>query len=476
MGISHSSLGFRSKQPFNLYNKMNANDNIEDESKSKLIKSDIEENVVADSLFFQTQENDVTMEKMNAEIEIELPLSSDIQTENCSTLEFRNEIQNEIQNENLDDIVTVSKNNKKCIEILKEHSKEIGMQVYAIANGATYSFVLAAGAKTILLIKDNEVTRGFLIAVGLLGCITRTTTIYNISKNFDFKPKDTTGKIFMGLSFLAASSFFTSGVIGAKVLSINDPYAAGFIGVAEYLFRLVTMLDASVKFPAKCREIFHSSRQAFIEKNYKEMAIIFALVFTVLGFSLGHTDAMYAMPLIIVIWFGGSDNPFLTAFNYICSAFGAIGISPILSVQGHPGLQLITGGKRENPDLKNRHIALGALMSLSSILGSFGVAGLFTAEASGAHVFGLLGLFADIVRSSSGLLYIIFLGTPGNANLICSLEKQAKPMASTCYEYTSNCKSWVVTQVTKISEHAQNKFSQSFSRDKVIYETVPNSI
>lgn len=293
----------------------------------------------------------------------------------------------------------------------------------AALNGGLYFFVATAGGgniKKLFNLEDNNAIDA-IYGVGAGASICYGMFVYKTLEFLTLVPKSGLAWALTILAPFAASSFLTAGIEGSDLLGLSKIGAP--VGLTLFLLRTMSMIDGSVKFPNRLREVTEAWSTAFNEEDYRELARLAITCYTAAGFSLSTTDAIYAASNKLLNWFGmSSDNAALPMLCYVSSALGAIGCLPMSFYWTHRGMRQLTyGGKADDQaaikDPTDRATAIAAVGTIPVTLGILG-----SATSAGGNVFGQLGIFATSVRISSSLLYSVAGGVPGLSHLVRSIS------------------------------------------------------
>lgn len=303
----------------------------------------------------------------------------------------------------------------------------------ALINGALYFFVSVTGGENLknFLSLPDENANHFIYPLSVGASICYTMFVYKTLENLTLKPQSYAGWALTLLAPFAASSFFTAGLQGTEDLSISSSIGIP-IGLVLFLFRCISMIDGSVKFPTRGLELISELKVAVYEKNKMEIARLLTTLYTALGFSLSTTDSIYASSNKLVTWAGvDSENPILKSACYVTSAIGAIGTFPLAFYWTYRGLRQLTfgGNSDENGVVKDPtdiHTVTGAIATIPVTLGILG-----SATAATGKVFAEAGLFSSIVRVSSAFIYSIAGGIPGLSTLSRGISSKL-PTLSSC--------------------------------------------
>ncbi len=299
------------------------------------------------------------------------------------------------------------------LPFFKTHSTKM----IATLNGCLYTSIAYKGGsdlQSLLAISDNtafELNMILSIGAGLVYTMFMYKTLEALSLSIDTYTK----AFFAMMAPFSASAFLTAGMAGTTLLFQQDALAWS-IGILLFLLRIINCIDASVKFPERFKETKELGYQAFIEKDYAELARFCTIWIVSIGYAFCTTDAIYnAMNTLTKSWIA---PPMLDPICYLGALLGALGTLPLNVYWSYRGLRQLTfGGKKE----ANNHIAdptdgytyAGFLCVLPLILGILG-----GATGTGGHVAARLGFFTDVLRVITSIMYSCFAGTPGMATLL----------------------------------------------------------
>jgi hypothetical protein len=286
----------------------------------------------------------------------------------------------------------------------------------SLITGLLYFVIAIAGAGNLeQLFHFENHSLWYLISGGAAICYGMFT--YKFFEFMTLKPSSIISWCLAILAPIAASCFLTAGIEGSSRLNIFNANEIIVIGIILFLMRTLNYIDGAVKFPDRLVEIKTATLQAFYEKNYKSISCILIVFYTAIGYSLSTTDPIYTASIKITGWLGVTASSYQAQMAYIFAAVGALVGLPMVFYWTQRGIiQLTNSGMPDKKgvlrDPTDIYTYIGLIAALPVILGSLGAA-----TGSSAHVFGKLGLFADVVRVSTSVIFALCAGIPGLATL-----------------------------------------------------------
>lgn len=289
----------------------------------------------------------------------------------------------------------------------------------SLINGALYFAVAAAGGDNVERIFDfHGPTADIMVdVVGGFSSLCYTMFFYKTLESLSIKPKNVLEGGLACLAPLAASSFFTAGLEGAKKLGIQTETAL-ILAILLFILRMVNCVDGSTKFPSRLKEMQEHWNLAWTSKDFKELARLIVTGLVSLGFSAASTDAIYNASMSLLNLFGADQKNYSHFISFAASLLGAVGILPMTLYWTHRGLKQLTFGGKENelgknPDPTDRYTFFSLPIVLTVTLGIIG-----SATGTSGKIFGSLGMFANIVRVASSTIYAVAAATPGISTLL----------------------------------------------------------
>lgn len=309
----------------------------------------------------------------------------------------------------------------------KKNKIAAGMVIVALSNGVIYALTIPiAGGKDItdlFKISGPDATK-VVRSLGAMAGVCYTMFYYKTLEFLNLKPKNRAERALIFFAPFAASSYLTGGIEGAELLPAASA-TAGMMGVFLFLFRIIGCVDASIKFPDRIQEIKAAFLEAYENGDAKEIARIVTTVVASIGYALCATDSVFAAVTTISGWFHIPELA-TSIISYICGGLGGIGMLPLSLYWIHRGLKQLTFGGKSNEQLvivdpTDRYTYFGLLLVLPNLLGTVGAA-----TSTQAHIFGKLGIFADITRLITGTIYAAASGVPGFSTLLRTVTTECR--------------------------------------------------
>ncbi len=337
----------------------------------------------------------------------------DVISENVSTLPPKELIIN-IANDN-----SISPRSKKA------KLKIIAFAIIGLENGVLYAMTIpdVGGESLEKLFNINghfaDVTV-YALSAGAGLCY--TMFCYKTLEALKIKPSSAFGLALALLAPLPATCYLTGGVEGAALLPFLPNTGVIIFGSALYLFRIISCIDASNKFPDRLNEVMNSWNEAIKTKDYKELARLVVTCLSSIGYAIAVTDSIYLAVQTVLEWCT-VEPAYASIASYVCATVGALGILPLSLYWIHRGLKQLTFGGSVNPDGTNpdptdRYTYIGLLLGLPNVLGTLGAA-----TSVSANMFARLGMPATITRVVTATIYAATAGTPGLATLLRSIHQ-----------------------------------------------------
>ncbi len=319
-----------------------------------------------------------------------------------------------------------NEDNSKRLEKLKHTS----MLLLAAFNGALYFTIAEAGGGNIerLFHADGQAMDNVIIGISAGASVVYTMFMYKTLESLTLQIDTPIKKLFFSLAPFSAVAFLTGGLEGSELIGIPG-IPAIIIGMTLFSLRMINSFDASSKFQHRFLETKMAWNESIKKGDYAEIARLITVGFVTLGYSVSTTDAIYSAVFSIMSWLGATAS-ISSPISYTCSALGAVGTLPLIFYWGHRGLRQLTFGGRPdhngiNHDPTDIYTYVGLVLASPIILGILG-----GATASGGAVFGQLGLFAEIIRVSTSVMYGAFASTPGMATFIRYIFNQIQKICS----------------------------------------------
>jgi hypothetical protein len=290
----------------------------------------------------------------------------------------------------------------------------------SVTNGLLYFTVAIAGSINLQNI-FKFINSPLMIFVSLGAAICYGMFTYKSLEHLNLRPKKWLSWVLALLAPFAASSFLTAGIEGAAKLHIFNLQTVVAIGVVLFFMRTINFIDGAVKFPHRLQEMKVTFLNALKRRDYKNLLCILIVVYTTIGYCLSTTDSIYTASVKVSGWLGVTSEYLLSSIGYTSSAIGAIVGIPMIFYWTQRGVtQLLKLGIPDKNNIihdpTDIYTYLGLVATLPVILGCLGAA-----TSSSAHVFGQLGIFSDVIRLSSSILFAICGGVPGLSTLLRSV-------------------------------------------------------
>lgn len=282
--------------------------------------------------------------------------------------------------------------------------------------GGLYYFIAAEGASNLWGLFGvhhiGDVLKGISTFLDICAGACFASFTYLVFQHMNLKTNSALNIFFMLLSPIAASSFFTAGMAGAKLAGMSSGPAA-FIGILLFVARALSMLDGSAKLSGKLQELAGEWSDALRDGENARLTRLVITGLTSLGFSAAATDAIYAASVYLFQTMGVQSASALSNLGYTFGALGAVGTFPLGLYWIYRGLNQLTGGGKQEThvsqrDITDRYTLFAALGTIPVILGSLG-----SVTAAGGHMLGTLGTFGKVVRVTSSVVYAVAGGVPG---------------------------------------------------------------
>ena len=317
--------------------------------------------------------------------------------------------------------------------------KELGIIILALASGGTYFFVADLGSASLKPLLENcnihmddnafKILAYFLSA-GASACFTAFS--YKAFSNLTLIPRHPLSIFLSALAPVASGSFFTACLLGSQSMGASAPVAVS-LALTLYFTRTLTMIDGSVKFPDKAKELYHILFESVKNKDFTNLARLSLTLYTAVGFSMASTDNIFSafnflLNLCKVPEGAARDLP-----CYTLASLGAIGLFPMIMYWTYRGiLQLTWGGKPDengiNLNPTDKYTWLAALATIPVIFGSLG-----SVTSVAGKMFGGLGHYGEPIKVTTSMLYSVGGAIPGLSTIFRA--------AGTCTPNFSSCKS-----------------------------------
>lgn len=317
-------------------------------------------------------------------------------------------------------IMPILQTSQQCFFTTQKSLYEHKNKLIALFNGALYIAIAYKGGSDLqkLLVLSDDSAKELNMALSVGAGVVYTMFTYKTLESISLKIESTAQAILSIMAPFSASAFLTAGMAGSKLLFNNDTVSLT-IGMLLFALRNINCIDASIKFPERFKETQKAGYEAWQNKDYAEISRLLIIWVASIGYAVCTTDAIYRSTEIL-IKNTNLDEHQLSVFCCFSSILGALGTLPLNVYWSYRGLRQLTfGGKPDAAGVINdptdRYTYIGLICVLPITLGILG-----GATGSNGQMAAKLGLFTDILRVITSVLYSCFAGMPGMASLIRS--------------------------------------------------------
>ncbi|PIZ04691.1 MAG: hypothetical protein COY58_02770 [Gammaproteobacteria bacterium CG_4_10_14_0_8_um_filter_38_16] len=301
---------------------------------------------------------------------------------------------------------------------------EIAIALLAILNGTLF-FAIAAEGKNSLsrtLHEKNKAIDEFSIFSNVICAISYAAFFRSALKNIHLRPNNPAALTFCLFAPFAASAYCSSGIEGAKSLSLSSTIA-NTTGVALFLLRILNCVDGANRFPDQLKSMRDTWRNAYQSKNYAECMRLISAITITSAYCIASTDAFFYSTETLLRF---AQCPIETAARvacYVACALGVIGTLPLSLYWTHRGILEVTNNKpiktnSLDPSIaaRDRYTLIAMLITLFTITGTLGAA-----SNKKCAIFCSLGAWTAYISIPASMLYAVFSGIPGISNTLRDL-------------------------------------------------------
>lgn len=269
-------------------------------------------------------------------------------------------------------------NNLVIKKMMGAEGKEFGIIVLALFSGATYFFVADLGSGSLKPLLENchvpMDDNAFKILTYFLSigaCVSFSAFSYKAFANLTLIPRHPMSIALAALAPMSSSSFFTACLLGSQDMGVSAPVAVS-LAIALYFSRTLTMVDGSVKFPDKAKELYNILFESIRNKDLANLARLALTLYTAVGFSIASTDNIFSAFNFLLNICNVPEGLTRDVPCYTLASLGAIGLFPMIMYWTYRGtLQLTWGGKLDengiNLNPTDKYTWLAALATIPVI-------------------------------------------------------------------------------------------------------------